>query len=81
MMEDKLVTIAEYQSDLEAQLAKTTLQGNDIEAVIMGETVKHMMPFDGMLIVQLQVFQRDVERAKKLLEDQQNQSVPKEENL
>jgi len=77
-MDDKLVTIVEYQSDIEAQLAMATLQDNDIEAVIMGETIKHMMPFDGMMKVEVQVFAHDAERARAVLDAQQNQSEPEE---
>lgn len=80
-MDDKLVTIAEYQSDIEAQMAKAALQANDIDAVIIGEPIKDLLPVDGMLYVELQVFASDVERAKAILDAQQNQPGPEEGDL
>jgi len=62
-MDDKLVKIAEFQSDIEAQMAKSALQANDIDAIIVGEPIKDLLPVDGMLYVELQVFASDVERA------------------
>jgi hypothetical protein len=72
-MDDKLVTIAEFQSDLEAQMAKSDLQANGIDAIIVGESIKDLLPADGMLNVQLQVFARDAERAGAILSSQQGQ--------
>jgi hypothetical protein len=72
-MDDKLVTIAEFQSDLEAQMAKSDLQANGIDAIIVGESIKDLLPADGMLNVQLQVFARDAERARAILNSQQGQ--------
>lgn len=77
-MDDKLVTIAEYQSDIEAQMAKAALQANDIDAVIIGEPIKDLLPVDGMLYVELQVFASDVERARIVLDSQQNQPTQEE---
>ncbi len=80
-MDDRLVTIAEYQSDIEAQMAKAALQANDIDAVIIGEPIKDLLPVDGMLYVELQVFASDVERAKAILDAQQNQPTQEETDL
>lgn len=79
-MDDKLVTIAEFQSDIEAQTAKSILQACDIDAVIIGGPIKDLLPVDGMLNVQLQVFAGNAERAKAVLDEQQNQSSQKETN-
>ena len=73
-MDDKIVTIDEYQSELEAQMAKATLQDSGIDAIIVGGTVKGLYPADGMLYVQLQVFAADAERARAVLDSQQNQA-------
>lgn len=72
-MDDKLVKIAEFQSDIEAQMAKSALQANDIDAIIVGGPIKDLLPVDGMLYIELQVFARDAERAKAILDAQQNQ--------
>jgi len=80
-MDDKLITIAEYQSDLEAQMAKAALQENGIDAIIVGGPIKDLLPADGMLNVQLQVFARDAERAGAVLGTKQNQPAPEEGDL
>ena len=80
-MDDRLVTIAEFQSDIEAQMAKSALEDNGIDAIIVGGPIKDLMPVDGMLNVQLQVFARDAERAGAVLDTQQNQPAPEEGEL
>ena len=77
-MDDKVVTIAEFQSDLEAQMAKSALEDNGIDAIIVGGPVKDLLPADGMLNVQLQVFEHDAEKARVVLDAQQNQPGPEE---
>ncbi|RKY11600.1 MAG: hypothetical protein DRP65_03815 [Planctomycetota bacterium] len=77
-MDDKIVTIAEFQSDLEAQMAKAALQENGIDAIIVGGPIMNLLPADGMWNVQLQVFARDAERAGAVLDAQQNQPGPEE---
>jgi len=79
-MDDKLITIAEFQNDIEAQMAKAALQANDVDAIIVGQAVKDLMlPVDGMLNVQLQVFAHDAQKARAVLGSQQNQP-DREEN-
>ena len=70
-MDDKLITIAEFSENLEAQMARATLESNGIKAVITGENIKGLLPVDGMLNVELQVFAADAEKAKKILDSQQ----------
>jgi len=77
-MDDKLVTIAVYQSNIEAQMAKAALQAEGIDAIIIGEPIKDLLPVDGMMNVELQVFARDEERAGNVLEAQHNQTAPEE---
>jgi hypothetical protein len=72
-MDDKLITIAEFQNDLEAQMAKSALEENGISAIIVGGNIKDLLPADGMLNVQLQVFARDAERAGEILSSQEGQ--------
>lgn len=68
-MDDGLVTIAEFENVFEAQVAKAALEDNGISAAIMGETVQNLLPADGMLNVQLQVFAADEQKASEVLED------------
>ncbi len=66
-MDDKLITIAEFENLFEAQVAKAALEGNGISAAIMGEEVQNLLPVDGMLNVQLQVFAADQQKASEVL--------------
>ena len=80
-MDDKLVTVAEFQSDLDAQMAKSALEENGISAIIVGGNIKDLLPADGMLIVQLQVFDRDAQTAKTILDSQGEQYGLQENDL
>ena len=66
-MDDKLVTIAEFENVFEAQVAKTALEDNGISAAIMGEKVLNLFPADGMLNVQLRIFSADEKKASEVL--------------
>ena len=72
-MNDRLVTIAEFQNEIEAQMAKAALQADGIDAIIVGGAVKDLLPVDGMLNVELQVFASDAQKARAVLDSQQNQ--------
>lgn len=72
-MEDKLVTVAEFQSSpLDAQMAKSALEDNGIKAVVVGDNIHGLLPTDGMLFIQLKVFEKDIPQAKEILEAMQN---------
>ena len=81
MDDDKLVTLTEFQSDLEAQIAKSALEENGISAIIVGGNIKDLLPADGMLNVQLQVFARDAEKAGEILSSQQGQVEHQEDEF
>ena len=66
-MDDRLITIAEFENVLEAQVAKAALESNGISAAIMGEKIQNLLPADGMLNVQLQVFAADEKKASEIL--------------
>ena len=68
-MDDKLITIAEYHEHLEAQMLKDYLEAEGIKAVIIGEKIHGLYPLSGMQNVQVQVFQNDVEKATKILDE------------
>ncbi len=72
-MDDKLITIAEFESDLDAQMAKSVIEANGISAIIIGGNIKDLLPVDGMLNVQLQVFARHAEQAGAILTSQEGQ--------
>jgi hypothetical protein len=63
----RLITIAEFENTLEAQLAKAGLQSNGIRATVVGQTIHNLLPADGMLNVQLKILDSDIEKAKTVL--------------
>lgn len=65
---DKLVTIGEYAVLYDAEFAKSRLESEGIKATIVGENVHGLYPADGMLNVELKVFESDIEQAKSILE-------------
>ena len=66
-MDDRLITIAEFENIFEARAVKAALEDNGISAAIMGEEVQNLLPVDGMLNVQLQVFAADEKKASEVL--------------
>ena len=72
-MADKLVTIAEFTDYIEAQMAKQLLADYEIEAVVTGENAANLYPISGVVGPELQVLEKDVQRAREILESQEKQ--------
>ena len=68
----KLVTIARFENEFEAQQAKIPLEEAGIHAVICGEILGGAgFPYTGKAnFVELQVFEEDREQAEAILEEQ-----------
>lgn len=72
--DQKLVTIADYENEFDAELAKLTLDNAGIESVVMGEDIGAIKPFSTTNYnVELQVFEKDVEKAKQVLAEKAEQ--------
>lgn len=74
-MEDKLVTFKNYDSMVDAMFEQELLKENNIECSINNEDSVDLLPMfgeinDGLRIL---VFQRDLEKARKAIEDYYNQ--------
>lgn len=70
-MDDNLVTIAEYDNYIEADLAKQMLEDFGIKAFVAGENASNV--YGGLLpgnSCKLQVLQSQAEEAEKILEEQ-----------
>ena len=65
--ESKLITIAQFENEVDAELAKTALTDAGIEAVVFGEDLVSNMPIISPIHIDLQVFETDTERAKQIL--------------
>lgn len=73
-MDDKLKTLKNYDSMVEALFDQELLKENNIESSINNEDTVELLPMfseidNGLKIV---VFERDYEKAMKLLEDYKN---------
>ncbi len=66
-MEDKLVTIAEYETDFEAELAKVRLEEEGIDAIVVGSDLVANMPTIEVIKVELQVFEKDAQKAAQII--------------
>ena len=65
--DEKLVTIAEFESGFDAELAKVTLENIGIESVVFGEDLVVNMPTIESIFIELKVFEKDADRAKEAL--------------
>ncbi len=66
-MEDRLVTIAEYESGFEAELAKVRLEEEGVEAIVVGGDLVANMPTIEVIKVELQVFEKDAQKAAQII--------------
>jgi hypothetical protein len=76
-MADKLVTVAEYMDSIQAEMARQVLEDFEIRAIIVGPNSG-----DGRIgifeAVKLQVLESDADKAKQILEDQEQSFEPGE---
>ena len=66
-MEDKLITIAEFDTVFEAELAKVRLDEAGINSSVLGGDLVAMMVPLQQVKVELQVLETNVDRAKEIL--------------
>ena len=64
---EKLVTIAKFESGFDAELAKVTLENEGIESVVFGEDLVVNMPTIEPIYIELKVFEKDAEQARRVL--------------
>lgn len=74
-MEDRLVTFKNYDSMVDAMFEQELLKENDIDCSINNEDSVDLLPMfgelnDGLRIV---VLEKDLEKARKVIEDYYNQ--------
>jgi hypothetical protein len=80
-MDDKLITIAEYDQEFEAQFACNMLKASGVKAVVVGGNVKGLAyPEMSMMIVQLKVFEADAERGRQILAEAGNSTETTEDD-
>jgi len=72
-MDDKLVTIAQFPSYIEAEMAKQLLADYGIKAVATGENASDMFSLPAVEGPELQVPESQAQQAQEILESQQEQ--------
>ncbi len=72
-MDDKLVTIAQYASYIEAEMAKQLLADYGIEAVATGENASNMYSLPAVEGPELQVLESKAQQAQEILKSQKEQ--------
>ncbi len=80
-MEDKLVTVGEFETGFEAELAKVRLEEEGIEAIVVGGDLVANMPTIEVIKVELQVFEKDAQKAAQIIAaiEQENRSESDEQ--
>jgi len=75
-MRDKeaLVTVAEFENDFDAEIARVALETGGIRAVVLGGDLVANMPPLQEVRLRLQVLAGDVEKAKQILDEMEQQS-------
>ncbi len=66
-MEDKLVTVEEFETGFEAELAKVQLEEEGIEAIVVGGELAVNRGAVGPIAVELQVFEKDAQKAAQII--------------
>ncbi len=80
-MSDKLVTIAQFPSYIEAEMAKQLLSDFGIEAVVSGDNASNAYSgIPALSDVELQVFESQAQEAMEILESQQQESDDYDDN-
>ena len=74
MNDDKLVTLAGFETGFEAKLAKVALETNGIKSIVVGEDLVTNMPLIYGVRVELQVFARDFDKAGAILDTHEGQA-------
>ena len=80
-MSDKLVTIAQFTSYIEAEMAKQLLADYNIEAVVTGDNTSNVYSgLPALSDVELQVFESQAQEAREILESQQQEPDEYDDN-
>ena len=75
-MEDKLVTVGEFETGFEAELVKVRLEEQGVEAIVVGEDLVANMPTIEMIKIELQVFEQYAEKAAKIIAAIEQENAP-----
>lgn len=80
--EEKLVTVARYDSYVNADLARQVLEEQGIKAAVMGQNVGNV--YSGVpaaIDIELQTFESQAEEARQILEDARQQAADESQGV
>lgn len=66
--DEKLITIERFENNVDAELAKMALEQEGIVCSLAGLDLMVNMPYPNVVTIELQVFERDAERAIEILD-------------
>lgn len=73
-MEDNLVTVARFDDNIEADLAKQLLEDFGIKAVVMGQDVANVFAgVPGVIDLELQTLESQAKQAVEILESKERE--------
>ena len=70
-MADRIITIAKYNTDIRAQLARQALENNGIRCNLGSAHAATLYHFPAIASIELQVFEDDAQKALEILQEQQ----------
>jgi hypothetical protein len=74
-MEEKFVTVARFDNNMDAHLAQILLEENGIESTIVGEESANVLPIAQITSVELCVAAEKADEAKRILESKGQDEV------
>ncbi len=71
---EPLVTVAEFENDFDAEIAKLALESAGLKVAVVGGDLMANMPPIQEVRLQVQVLAADVEKAKQVLQEMEQES-------
>lgn len=70
-MGDRLVKLAEFENAFDAETLKLCLEDKGIKAIVTGQNIHGLICVDGMVNVRVEIFEKDLSRAKQILNSEE----------
>ena len=67
-MGDRLVKLAEFENAFDAETLKLRLVDEGIKAIVTGQNIHGLICADGMVNVRVEIFEKDLPKAKQILD-------------
>ena len=74
-MSDRLIKLAQFENAFDAETLKFSLEEEGIRSVITGQNIHWLRYFGGMRYVYVEILEKDLPRAKQILDAQEKSQV------